>query len=116
MAERGKPIIITYHDYDEKYELDFNREAIRFAEQRGFDPHDVPKFPGTKINEFWYYAFRMHHKSLSRKQTDELLDKLGGLTPDMLERLVTLYAQAAQSNVLQDEEDLEKNGAATVEM
>ena len=116
MAERVKPIIITFRDTGDKYELDFSREAVKFAEQRGFDPHDVPKFPATKINEFWYYAFRKNHKSLSRNQTDKLLDELGGLTPDMLERLVTLYAQAAQSNVLQDDEDLEKNGTATVEM
>lgn len=116
MDERVKPIRITFTRTGEVYELDFSRDSVRFAESRAFDPQELTKYPSTKIPEFWFYAFRKNHKKLSRQQTDKLLEEIGGVTPEMLERLGLLYAQAAQSNNFQDQEDFEKNGAATVEM
>ena len=114
--ERVNPIRMTMKESGEVYELDFSREAVKFAENRGFEPGDVTRFPATKVPELWFYAFRMHHKSMSKQQTDRLLEKMGGMTPEILERLLMLYAQAAQSNNLQDAEDFEKNAWATVEM
>ena len=35
--DRVKPLFITDNDSDERYELDFNRDAIRFAEHRIFN-------------------------------------------------------------------------------
>ena len=116
MEERVKPIRITFNSTGECYELDFSRDSVRFAEQREFNPQDIERYPASKIPEFWFYAFRKNHKKLSRQQTDKLLEELGGLTPEILERLGLLYAQAAQSNNIQEAEDLEKNGVATVEM
>ena len=116
MDERVKPIRITFNNTGECYELDFSRDSVRFAEQRNFNPQDIERYPASKIPEFWFYAFRKNHKKLSRSQTDKLLDDLGGLTPEILERLGLLYAQAAQSNNIQESEELEKNGVATVEM
>ena len=116
MADRLKPVRITFNSTGEVYELDFSRDSVRFAEAREFDPHDVTKFPVTKVPELWFYAFRKNHKALSKQQTDKLLSEMGGITPEIMERLMVLYAQAAQSNNIQDQEDLEKNGVATVEM
>ena len=96
---RVKPIFINDQDSGDRYELDFNREAIKFAEARKFDPSDIASYPTTKIPEFFFYAFRMHHKSLSRNQTDRVLETLGGLTES-----------------LQTDEELEKNSRMTVEM
>ena len=113
---RIKPIFLTDQETGEKYELDFNREAVRFAESRKFDPSDVPSYVQTKIPEFFFYAFRMHHKNLSRNQTDKILETLGGLSESMVERLALLYDQARMSNTLQTDEELEKNSRMTVEM
>lgn len=117
MDERINPIIIRFND-QEPYVLDFNREAVRFAESRGFDPDDVLRYPATKIPEFFFYAFRMHNRKIAKNQTDDILEKLGGLTPKMLERLRLLYDQAIMSDasIIQDDEDLVKNGSVTVEM
>lgn len=113
--ERIKPMRITVSG--ETYELDFSRESVAFAEQRQFSTDDVPKYPVTMIPEFFYYAFRKNHRRLARTQTDAILDKIGGLTPEMLKRLLLLYNQAAMSNnIMQDEEDLGKNSEVTVEM
>ena len=113
--ERIKPMRITING--EMYELDFNREAVAFSEDRHFITDDVTKYPVNKIPEFFFYAFRKNHKKLARSQTDAILDKIGGLTPEMLKRLLLLYNQAAMSNnIMQDEEDLAKNSEVTVEM
>lgn len=116
MDERIKPIRLTMIKTGEVYELDFSRDSVRFAEQHNFDIQEVQRMPKTKIAELWYYAFRKNHKRLSKQQTDTILEEIGGLTPSILERLCLLYAQAAQSNTIQEEEDFLKNGAATVEM
>lgn len=114
--ERVQPIRITDKETGNVYELDFCRESIKFAEARGFKKEDIFDFPVTKIPEFWFYAFRMHHKSVARNQTDALLEKMGGLTPQVAARLIDLYDQAATSNNIQDEEDLAKNSKVTVEL
>lgn len=117
LSERIKPLRITINKTGEQYELDFNRESIMFAESRGFDPDDISKYPMTKIPEFWWYAFRKNHRRLAKAQTDAILDSLGGVTTKIMERLILLYNQAQTSNnIVQDEEDLAKNGSVLVEL
>ena len=107
-----KSIFLTDKEEGETYELNFSRDSVRFAEQRGFILEDVLKFKATLVPELWFYAFRMHHKNKARNQTDALLDKIGG----MLERLMLLYQQAQLSNAVQSDEELAKNETVTVEM
>lgn len=114
--EKIKSVKITDNDSGETYELDFNRDSIRFAEDREFLVDDVWKYPQTKVGELFFYAFRWHHKSISKQRSDALLEKMGGLTKPILERLILLYQQAQMSNTFQDDEDLEKNAAVTVEL
>ena len=115
-TDRVMPIKFTDNDTGNVYELDFCRESVKFAEARGFRTEDVSDYPVTKIPEFWFYAFRMHHKNMAKNQTDALLEKMGGVTPQIAARLVELYNQAATSNNIQDEEDLAKNARVTVEL
>ncbi len=116
MEERINPVRITDCDTGNVYELDFSRESVRFAEQRGFKLEEVNDFPVTKFSELFYFALRKNHKSLSKEKADKLYEKLGGMTEKLLIRLIQLYQQAAVSNNLQDEEELEKNEHVTVEL
>ncbi len=116
LEDRVKPMRITDNVTGEVYELDFSRDSIRFAENRGFEMDSLLKFPNTKIPEFFYYAFRKNHKRIARSQTDEILENLGGLTSQMIERLIQLYNQAALTHVLALDEDTEKNERMTVEL
>lgn len=112
--KRVKPIILRFEDGRE-YTLEFNRETVRFAEQRGFDINDLNKYPMTKLPELFYYSFRMHHMNVSRAETDRILfDELHGLPNGVAERLGELYGApfAALSNDTGDE----KNSKVTVEM
>lgn len=113
--EHINPIKITDVETGEVYELDFNRDTVWFMDQNKFKLDDVTDFPATGIPKLFYYAFRWHHKKLSKGQTDKLLEKLGGVTPKIIERLIQLYSQAATANNVQDDEDLEKNSRMTVE-
>ena len=112
--ENIKPIMLTDNETGEQYQLEFNRESIRFAEARGFDISDVGKYPMTKLPELFYYAFRMHHKSVSREKTDRILfEYLGGMPDGMAERLGALYS--APFEALTSKEEPEKNARMTVE-
>ena len=114
--EQVKPIIL--HDAEEgvDYTLEFNRDSVRFAEARGFDISDVGKYPMTKIPELFFYAFRMHHKNVSREKTDRILfDYLGGLPDGMAERLGALYSAPFEA-LTADEGKASKNARITVEM
>ena len=113
--EQVKPIIIHDGENGIDYTLEFNRETIRFAEARGFDIDEVSKFPMSKLPELFYYAFRMHHKNVSREKTDRILfDDLGGMPSGMAERLGALYAAPFEA-LTNDKSDKTKNSKVTVE-
>ena len=112
--EQVKPIVIHDEDNGVDYTLEFNREAIRFAEARGFNINDVERYPMTKLPELFYYAFRMHHRNVSREKTDRILfDDLGGMPEGMAERLGALYGVPFEA--LTNGEDKAKNSRMTVE-
>jgi len=118
--EKVKPIILHDTEAGVDYTLEFNRETINFAEQRGFKIEDLGNYPMTKIPELWFYAFRMHHKSVSREKTDKFIFDpeigFGGISdiPDgVLERLVLLYNQPFEATKTEEER---KNSRLTVEL
>ena len=115
--EKVKPIIL--HDTEEgtDYTLEFNRESIRFAEARGFDIAEVGKYPMTKLPELFFYAFRMHHKNVSREKTDRIFfEYLGGLPDGMAERLGSLYSAPFEALTAKDEDEQGKNRRILVEL
>lgn len=117
-TDRIKPVKISgVPGYDDmQFVLDFNRDAVTQADNNGFQPDEISAYPMSKIPEFFYYATRMHHRSMSRTQTDKLLKAIGGMTAKILKQLVALYYQAIEdNNVMQDDEAYEKNGV-TVEL
>lgn len=116
MEERIDAVYITDNETGVKYTLDFNRESVRFAESRGFKLENTVEFPVTGISDLFYYAFRMHHQKVARDKTDALLRKMKGVSESLLNRLMLLYQQAQTSNLIQTDEDAEKNAAVTVEL
>lgn len=112
--ERVNPIVLRNEETGDAYTLEFNRESVRFAEARGFNIDDVSRYPMTKVPELFYYAFRMHHKNVSREKTDRILfEDLGGLPDGMAERLGALYAVPFEA--LTSGEENRKNSRMTVE-
>lgn len=118
VIERVEPIRITDNETGEQYELDFSRDSVRFMASQGFKVgENIVDFIATAGPDLWFYSFRMHHKNVARNKTDALYNKMGGLTPKIIERLALLYNQALMSNnIVQDDEELEKNSRVTVEL
>lgn len=115
--DRVPPIRITDEKTGTVYELDFDRASIKFAEDRGFELDNVTRFPVTNLPLLFFYSFRYHHREVSKRKTDELYERLGGLSPAFIERLILLYAQAQQSNnIVDSDEEMGKNGSLTVEL
>ena len=88
-----KPIVITDTESGEKYTLEFDKESIKFAERNGFNIDDLARYPVTKIEELFWYAFRKNHKRVDLLKARKLLEGIGALPDDFIERLVNLYAK-----------------------
>ena len=112
------PAFITDTETGKRYELDFNRDAVKFMERQGFNLNNIDSQTKTVVEDLFYYSFRMHHKNeVSREKADKLREKWGGLPNKLVTRLVELFLQAQQSNTIQtgDEGD-EKNALVTLEL
>ena len=115
--EEVKPIRLIDNETGETYVLEFNRETVKWAEDRGFDPDMVAKFPMTVGSDFFYYAFRMHHRNIAKDKTDKILfDVLGGIngvTGKIFSRLLELYYKTYSTF---SDEEAEANPRMAVEM
>ena len=115
--EKVKPIILHDSETGTDYTLEFNRESVKFAESRGFKIEDVGDYPMTKIPEMFFYAFRAHHKNVSREKTDRFIfEDWGGISdiPDgVIERLFQLYNEPFEATKTEPER---KNSKLTVEL
>lgn len=110
-----KPIRLHDSVTGDIYVLEFNRETVKYAEDRGFRVNALDEGAIVSATEelFWY-AFKMHHPNISRAETDKILyDKLKGLPKGMMERLVDLYLEPVYT-LGQSEEDA-KNATMTAE-
>ena len=118
MDERVSPAYVTDNDLGIKYTLDFNRESVIFAQNRGFSLTDeyVNEHLRTVYEDLFYYAFRMYHRNVARANVDKLREKWGGLPNKLIERLALLYGQALTANNIQDDEESAKNASVTLEL
>lgn len=110
------PIRITYKGIEE-YILDFSRETVIFAQERGFDPDDLKRKPTIFIPELFWYALRKNHRNIALNQADKLREKLfpNGIPTNVIVRMIELYNQAALLKLIDTDEEPEKNGDTVVE-
>lgn len=116
MDERINPAYVTDNETGVKYELDFSRESVSFAERNGFKIDDIGDYPKTAVENLFYYAFRKNHRNVSREKVDKLREKWGGVPEKLMVRLVQLYQQAQMFNTVQTDEEAEKNASVTLEL
>ena len=108
-----KPIRLKYEN-GEEYVLEFSANTVREAEAAGFRLGDVMDKPMTMIPLLFFYAFKMHKPTITRKKTDDILkNDLGGIPEAMQGRLIELYL-APIANLGGGDDP--KNAELTVEM
>lgn len=117
-SERINPIKITDKETNRVYILDFNRDTIQFAEAQGFTWEAMRTMPATMIPLLWYCAFRRYDRKMTKEKAQAILDTLGGMRPEWIDRLSQLYMQGMESLVADTDENEEdaKNAKMTVEL
>lgn len=113
--ERITSMYVTDKETGERFELDFCRESVVFAGEREFTIDNFRNYPAKYAPALFFYAFRMHHKNVSREKTDALLEGNDGLPDEGWTRLLQLFQQAEAHNIIQSEES-RKNPKLTLEL
>ena len=98
-----------------KYLLDFNRDSVKWAERQGFKVQVLEDGMNMNaIDDIFFYSFHAHHSEITRADAAQILKDIGGMRPEMLERLVELYL--VPFNTLLATEDSIKNAKLAVEL
>lgn len=117
LKEKVNPIKITDDETGKVYILDFNRETVKFAEDRGFTWDDVGDRTATLVPLLWYTAFRRYDPRIGLDKTSKMLEDLGGMKPKWIKRLHELWDQALAPLIGEDDDDESvKNAKMTVEL
>ena len=91
----AKPIVLRSPDNHEVYILEFNRDSIRRAEQSGFDIKQIDTQKLSAIEDLFFWSFAKNCPKMTRaKAMNILYDDLGGITPEILDRLAKLWVKA----------------------
>lgn len=116
--ERVEPITIKNKNGD-VYVLDYDRASCAAVNRAGFIANEIENNPEEMLPLLFFGAFKMHHRKLSKADTDKILEELGGGIPTkVLERLIALYVQVREGLIIDDEEfeDNAKNTGWTIEI
>jgi len=112
--DKVEPIVLSYEDGQE-YVIEFSRETVAQAEKAGFSLDDVEEKMMLRIPQLMYWGLKMHHPTISKEKAEKILfDDLGGVSSEIIERLVKLYA--AGYNTLVNETGKPKNPKLTVRL
>ena len=112
--EKLNPIVITLED-GTVYTLEFSRETAKAAEEGGFKRTDIADKLMTRMEQLFFFAFRMHHPTVSRaKAMDILYNQLGGMSDVVQDRLMDLFN--APYETLVNENGTPKNPKVTVSL
>lgn len=109
-----KPIIIEIDGMT--YTLEFNRNSVVAAERAGFVADQIAEKPMTMLPLLFFAAFRKNQPNISREETDRILfDVLGGLSKEVVERLVKLYTEPTKT-LFRTEDDGEQPKNAKISL
>lgn len=111
--DRVKPIVLKVANEKggvDEYTLEFDRASVKWAEQRGFKIDELGSKPLEGMESLFYFAFRMHHPTMTRQQTNDILNDTN-IPEGFFERLGQLYSVPFDALT-----NGSKNSRVTVEM
>lgn len=94
-----------------EYTLEFNRATVADAEDSGLRLDNIDDKMMNNIPILFHYAFKMHHPSITKEETDHILfEEFHGLTADELKQLIELYSEPYGSliNIEGEEKNLRR--------
>ena len=89
-----RPVTLTLEE-GQRYVLDFTRNDVNFATRHGFDIKGANDDMIGFVYDIFYYAFHKNHPSITREETDAIIDDYFGgaanVEPKLVETLSKLY-------------------------
>ena len=95
---------ITFEYEGKNYTLEYTLRTAGNANADGFILDELGDKPALMIPKLVYWAFNRHHKSITRKQTDEIYAQIKGKNA-FITALAEMYADACNALVDEDEEE-----------
>ena len=90
----NKKIEFNYDDVD--YTLEYNRDAVVYVEERGFNISEIKTKPVTMLNILWQGAFYKNHRKEKLDKIQEIYDSIGNKS-DLNAALTEMYYEAYES-------------------
>ena len=105
MSERINSITLKNKDQNKEYILDFSLESIAYLQGVGFEWSEIESKSAIMIPLLWYGAFRRYQPSISKRETDRILqDEIGGMSAPIITRLRELWDQTLSPLVADGDE------------
>ena len=104
---------IVFKFDNKEYTLEYTLKTASIAERQGLSITEVESKPGTMIPILVNGAFQRHHKGMTRKQTDEIYERITQKN-DFIKALVDMYLDAVGALVDDDDEEDEGNANWTL--
>jgi len=95
--------------------LDFSRDSAMAAQLNGLVISEIDAKSIVMIQKLFFFSFRMNHRTVSKSQTDALLEEIGGLPEDALMQLAFLYQQASTVGIIREKGAESKNPGVTMD-
>lgn len=116
-----KPITLTFTDTNQQYILEFDRNTVKMAERNGFPltPFNqdkiIEEMDMELIEQLFYYSFQKNNRGIAKSITDDILyNELGGVSVELLVRLVELY-MLPYMTLITSKEDSAKNSKVVID-
>jgi len=114
MAERIQEIRLKDKKYNKEYILDFSLDTIAYLQGVGFDWSEIESKSAIMIPLLWFGAFRRYQPKVSKKETDDMLEEIGGMSAAVIQRLRQLWEQALDALVADGDELKNENWEMTL--
>lgn len=116
-----KPITLTFTETNQVYVLEFDRNTVKMAERNGFPltPFNqdkiIEEMDMELIEQLFYYSFQKNNRGIAKSITDDILyNSLGGVSVELLIRLVELY-MLPYTTLISNTEDNSKNSKVVID-
>ena len=87
---------ITIEFEGQDYILEYSRKSVRSMEGMGFELDKLSTHPMTQVPLLFHGGLMMHHRSLKRKEADEIYEQLEN-RDELLQTLVEMYGETISS-------------------
>jgi hypothetical protein len=103
---------IHYKDGKKDYTLEYTLQTAGQCAKDGFVLSEITTKPAAMIPLLIHWAFVQHHRGITKSQTAVIYERMNH-KQELLEQLISMYAEAVNA-LVDDDEDAEGNANWTL--